>query len=325
MQSKILQFENLQFLKGCLSDLNKMPSGILFSGNGDVGQGLVWREFLREFLGPQVPDPERVEHPDIRLILQPPKSGLASLSREDTISVQTVRDSLEFAALYPLRLPRKVIVLEAAELLTVAAANGLLKTIEDQGSTKSALFIFTSQNPDFMLAPLKSRFQEVKLTPLSWDFLSSLPSPGSQEDKKRAFEGSEGDLSWYNFLLSPDGRTWEARGRRLIEGTLASTLSFEDISSILKSMLSSSKKDSEDEESGDRDSFNLSPEAVEPTLRLLYRFTVQALDSLPQDTSPYLKATKLKKELARLFTLKVKRFSLTWEAAILATFFSLEN
>jgi hypothetical protein len=216
-------------------------------------------------------------------------------------------------------LKRRVLVLEGAELLTSAAANGLLKTIEEQGSLKTTLFLFTTWSPDAVLAPLKSRFQEIKMPPLIWEFLSNLPSPGSLEDKQRAFEGCNGDLAWYNYLLSPEGRAWEARGRRLVEGLLVGNYSTEEISSIVRALLGN-KTDDEDSE----DSTEVAPnDAVDPVLRLLYRFTISTMTMVEPDSKTYQKGLKLRQELSRLYKLKKYRFSLTWDAAIISTLYQI--
>ena len=73
--------------------------------------------------------------------------------------ISQVRELIDDAALAPVRAKRKVYVLERAELLRGAAANALLKTIEEPPA--SVLFILCARSVAPMLPTIVSRCQQV--------------------------------------------------------------------------------------------------------------------------------------------------------------------
>ncbi len=87
------------------------------------------------------------------------------------ISIDQVRDMQHSASLPPFEGKCKVFIIEDAELLSVEAANSLLKTLEEP--THKMLFLLLTTNEKFLLATVVSRYQRLELTPI--------PSPVVEE------------------------------------------------------------------------------------------------------------------------------------------------
>ncbi|HEY9699275.1 MAG TPA: DNA polymerase III subunit delta' [Trichocoleus sp.] len=74
------------------------------------------------------------------------------------IRLEQIREIARFLSRPPLEAPRAVIVLEQADSMAEAAANGLLKTLEEPGK---ATLILIAPSPDALLPTLVSRCQRI--------------------------------------------------------------------------------------------------------------------------------------------------------------------
>lgn len=94
--------------------------------------------------------PEELDHhPDLHYL------GPAADKR--SISVEQVRDAIASLELTSLTGAGKVLIIEPAEGMTLAAANALLKTLEEP--TPSTFFFLVSHQPGFLPATIRSRCQ----------------------------------------------------------------------------------------------------------------------------------------------------------------------
>jgi DNA polymerase-3 subunit delta' len=82
---------------------------------------------------------------------------LAPTGDKRTISVEQVRDAIADLALTSLGGFAKVLIVEPAEAMTAAAANALLKTLEEP--TAATYFLLVSHQPGFLPATVRSRCQ----------------------------------------------------------------------------------------------------------------------------------------------------------------------
>lgn len=98
-------------------------------------------------------------HPDLMVI------RVASGKKE--IGVDRARDLKHFTQLQPMRGKSKIGIVDGAHLLTVAAQNALLKTLEDP--PLRSILILVANNPDALLPTVRSRLQRVPFSPLSTD------------------------------------------------------------------------------------------------------------------------------------------------------------
>lgn len=148
----------------------------LITGDKGVGADLLALELAAKFAG--VIDIEK--HPDIMVVRPiPPKSarksadndsgggndgGDANAEKESkgkkkkanlAIRIEQAHDIIEFCALMPMALPRKIVVVLAAEKMNIPTANALLKTLEEPGATK--MFILRARSAKQLPPTIVSR------------------------------------------------------------------------------------------------------------------------------------------------------------------------
>lgn len=97
---------------------------------------------------------ERNHHPDLHFLTPAPEKR--------TISVEQVRDVLAALELTSHEGEAKALLVEPAEGMTLAAANALLKTLEEP--TPSTYFLLVSHQPGLLPATVRSRCQVVSLS-----------------------------------------------------------------------------------------------------------------------------------------------------------------
>jgi DNA polymerase-3 subunit delta' len=161
---------------------NRIAPAYLFAGPHGVGRSLAARHFATLLLAPPPrtgnapvlapPPPPRLQqnHPDLLWVeptylhqgkrlsaAEATEQGLKRKSPPE-IRLEQIREIARFLARPPLEAPRSVIVIEAAETMAEAAANGLLKTLEEPGR---ATLILIAPSPDSLLPTLVSRCQRI--------------------------------------------------------------------------------------------------------------------------------------------------------------------
>ncbi|MGK7954116.1 MAG: DNA polymerase III subunit delta' [Crocosphaera sp.] len=87
------------------------------------------------------------------------------------VRIEQIRDITQFLSRPPLEASRCVVVIEAAETMTEAAANGLLKTLEEPGK---ATLILIAPTIDSLLPTLVSRCQKIPFYRLSDAYLKTI-------------------------------------------------------------------------------------------------------------------------------------------------------
>ncbi len=102
-------------------------------------------------------------HSDVQVI------GLAQNEEENTeaklIHTEQVKDMLHAASLPPFEGKNKVFIIDGAELLSIEAANRLLKTLEEPEAGVTFILLATDENR--LLKTVISRCQRIELPPLS--------------------------------------------------------------------------------------------------------------------------------------------------------------
>jgi DNA polymerase-3 subunit delta' len=98
-------------------------------------------------------------HPDLLVV------SVAAGKKE--IGVDRAREIKRFTQLQPLSGKVKIAIIDGAPMLTIAAQNALLKTLEDP--PKRSILILVANNPDALLPTVRSRLQRVPFWPLSND------------------------------------------------------------------------------------------------------------------------------------------------------------
>lgn len=114
---------------------------------------------------PQCQRIANLSHPDVQ-VLRPLSGGEASDGRTRTeITIEQIRDIWHWASLPPYQGRWRVFIIEQAELLSLEAANCLLKTLEEP--LPCVLFILLAAEPQRLLETVVSRCQRLELHPVS--------------------------------------------------------------------------------------------------------------------------------------------------------------
>lgn len=118
---------------------------------------------------------DRGNHPDLlwveptylhqgkRLTAQEAEAADLKRKTPPQIRLEQIRDVARFVARQPLEARRSLVVIEQAETMAEAAANALLKTLEEPGN---ATLILSAPGPDAILPTLVSRCQRIPFVPL---------------------------------------------------------------------------------------------------------------------------------------------------------------
>jgi DNA polymerase-3 subunit delta' len=120
-------------------------------------------------------------HPDVVMV------GLEEEASE--IKIAQIRDLLHVLELRPLEGINKVFIIDPADAMNTAAANALLKGLEEPPD--NSYFILLSSNPHSLMVTVRSRSQSYAFTPLTLDELRQF---GGEELALRWSRGSIGTL-----------------------------------------------------------------------------------------------------------------------------------
>lgn len=327
-------------LSPALARAKQLPAGILFSAPGNHGQVPLIMSLARAYLDNRVPDPAL----ESDLVLLRPEADLPLHHRpmappggaSPSWGVDPIREGLDQLSLAPLRARRRLFLLEGAEHLTPAAGNALLKSVEEQGRLQTALFLFTSQDVERVLPPLRARFVPVTLPPLPRTALAALlgaqkASPSWDEALSRG-GGCLDRTSWY---LSPAGAAWGRNLRSLMRSLLWGDtwaalhqvpLAWEAVAASFRSGTVRPSAEDDDPEAGSGAATLkwLNQGCVSPVLwaRELGRLLDRAMDAwnthAPAGAPIPERWELVRADLVRFYSRYVLRWSLTWEAAAFA-------
>ncbi len=126
----------------------------LFSGMAGVGKATIAQHFAASLICDSDRCASRVlrhSHPDVILIGPDGKTALG---------VEQARTAIARATLHPVEGDRKVFIFDDAELMTDAAANALLKTLEEPSA--STVFILVADSEDDLPMTVASRCRTIR-------------------------------------------------------------------------------------------------------------------------------------------------------------------
>jgi DNA polymerase-3 subunit delta' len=178
------QEQAIALLKGAIAEERIAPA-YLFAGSPGVGRTLAARAFIEMLFCRTIP-PEKQQltqkrlrqgnHPDLlwveptylhngtRLSVKEATEKGISRKTPPQIRLEQIREISQFLGRSSLEASRKVVVLEQAETMAEAAANGLLKTLEEPGK---ATLILIAPSTESLLPTLVSRCQRIPFYRLS--------------------------------------------------------------------------------------------------------------------------------------------------------------
>ncbi len=149
---------------------NRVAHAYLFHGPEGVGKRLTAIAFAKGLLCPSgngcghCPACHKVEHgnhPDLHSL---DSDGAA-------IKIEAIRDLQKKLSLRPVEGDRRICLIDGAEQLTPAAANALLKTLEEPSA--GTLIILISHQPEKLLTTIRSRCQNLPFSHLAKPLLAT--------------------------------------------------------------------------------------------------------------------------------------------------------
>ncbi|MBW4516376.1 MAG: DNA polymerase III subunit delta' [Timaviella obliquedivisa GSE-PSE-MK23-08B] len=173
------QSQAVELLSSAIAQ-NRVAPAYLFAGAPGVGRSLAARDFAGLLLAPLNQGgqssknistrAQQSNHPDLFWVeptylhqgkrlsaAEAVEQGVKRKSPPE-IRLEQVREVARFLGRPPLEAPRSVVVLEDAETMAEAAANGLLKTLEEPGR---ATLILIAPSAESLLPTLVSRCQRI--------------------------------------------------------------------------------------------------------------------------------------------------------------------
>jgi DNA polymerase III subunit delta' len=163
----------------------RFPHGLIFAGPDGVGKRTCALLLAKALNCPERgPDDFCDDCTQCRKINAGVHADVLTLGLEEEaseIKISQIRDLLELLELRPLEGTHKVFIIDPADDMNAAAANALLKGLEEP--PEESHFILVSSNAQSLLATIRSRCQTYTFTPLTL------------EDMRR-FGGNELALRW---------------------------------------------------------------------------------------------------------------------------------
>ncbi|MBF0271998.1 MAG: DNA polymerase III subunit delta' [Magnetococcales bacterium] len=232
-------------------------------------------------------------HPDLQ--------RLELLEKKSRISVDQVRELTRFIAFTPMESAWKAAIVDDASLMNDAAANALLKTLEEPPS--GSLLILITNRPGALLPTIRSRCQQERFQPLGAEVITGLMArlaPEVSVAERSAGARMAGGSIGAAIRLCERGAL-EKRSRFFRE---LDTLSERSLADVVESA----------REWGEAERFSLVPELLETWFGERIRVSVQDGQSQGVETEQWLEMatqlTRLARE-ARIFNLNAR---LTLEA-----------
>jgi DNA polymerase-3 subunit delta' len=191
-------------LKGAIAS-NRIAPAYLFAGPPGVGRSLAARAFIELLFSTDIPPDKQASvqrrlrqgnHPDVLWVeptylhngrrLSATEAAQKGLTRKapPQIRLEQIREIAQFLSRSALEASRKVVVIEQAETMAEAAANGLLKTLEEPGR---ATLILIAPSIESLLPTLVSRCQRIPFYRLAQQQMETvLRQTGHEEILKKS-------------------------------------------------------------------------------------------------------------------------------------------
>ncbi|WP_287128267.1 hypothetical protein [Candidatus Cyanaurora vandensis] len=176
--------------------LDRVAQGYLFCGPQGVGKALAARLFAQALL-----QDDQSQPPDLLWLEPTYKKGDRLYTAEQAqgleftqlpqVRLEQIRNAGQFLSLRPLRALRKVVVIEGAETMQEAAANALLKTLEEP---LGAVLVLLAPQVHRVLPTVRSRCQLVPFYRLSDALIRELVGPNYPPEVITMAQGSPGEV-----------------------------------------------------------------------------------------------------------------------------------
>ena len=227
--------KQFELLKAAL-ERNHLPHTLLFSGTQGIGKRVVALKLAEVLLAADQTAKLsglfwRGEHPDLHLI------GLEEDKKD--ISVEQARDFISALQLRPYLGRRRVAIIDDAHLLSIAASNALLLTLEE--APNDCFIILVTHSPQRLLPTILSRSQELSFPDLSRvevnEILSALGSPPELIDT--LLELSDHSLELFDLASTRKGGLQSSDQKLVVKQLEKSVPYIRDLQSQIEFALSS--------------------------------------------------------------------------------------
>ncbi len=151
-----------------------MAHAYIFAGIQGIGKALVAKEYIKYILNANEILSERIDNNNFLDFLYITKE------EKQEISIDKIREALEFLMLTPMECDKKFIIIDSADDLNVNASNALLKILEEP--TKNTYLFLVCHSPSKLLRTIKSRCRMIKFFPLSNKEISAISGNNVMED-----------------------------------------------------------------------------------------------------------------------------------------------
>ncbi len=143
-------------------DRNRLPHGLLFVGSRNTSKNHVALALSQKIVCTSDPDQRPCQtciscqnaqegnHPDVRTVVP----------EKQEITIDQIRDLQRWVHIGPYEAPQKIALVHEAHTLNIAAANALLKTLEEPPS--HAIIILTTNSPDQLPRTVHSRLMVIR-------------------------------------------------------------------------------------------------------------------------------------------------------------------
>lgn len=154
---KVLYRKNWNFLMGAHKN-RKLTHALLFCGLAEVGKFDFALEAARKIggFGSNAAKLSTGADPDF-FVVQPEIETKKNFFKEKKISIEQLKPVLEKTKFFPYQARQKFLVIKKIEMMTVSAANSILKLIEEP--VPDLKIILTAENEQSVLPTIKSRCQ----------------------------------------------------------------------------------------------------------------------------------------------------------------------
>lgn len=151
------------YLKKAIEE-DRLPNTLLFTGPDGVGKKKTALALAAHLLQTSLARLEANNHSDLHLLTPEGKVGLHS--------IETIRKAIDVSHSAPFEAPAKIFIIDLAERMQPAAANAMLKTLEEP--VLDSYWILISSKPKEILSTILSRCVKVTFQPLTTVQVSSI-------------------------------------------------------------------------------------------------------------------------------------------------------
>lgn len=150
------QASAVDYLRKAVSE-NRLPNTLLFTGPDGVGKKKAALVLAAHLLKMPLSRLQANNHSDLHLLTPEGKVGLHS--------IEAIRKAIDVSHESPFEAPAKVFIIDLAERMQPAAANALLKTLEEP--VLDSYWILISSKPKEIITTILSRCVKVAFHPLT--------------------------------------------------------------------------------------------------------------------------------------------------------------